>query len=865
MIKRFRNLFLLIALVFSISGCPPLIDEISTDDKEVEPSITATTGYYQVYFMNTDTGLYESSESIVYVTFEESTMDLDGNPFILSNGDFEGWTYGDQNEGSYIYGTVNNYIDFTVENWENGVKIAEFIIQLRLTTPPSDDSYEPDNNYSQASPITIGEVQAHTFSPAGDHDWVKFVVTSTSEPYTIQTLNLSNGADTILNLYDIDGTSRLANNDDYIDLDSRIVYTFATAGTYYVMVEHYSMDIGIGKYDITVSKTTTGGETVASPVFSPTGGPYTTPVDVTISCSTSSVTIRYTTDESIPSETHGTIIASGSSVNISSSQTLKSIAYKTDLTTSRVTSYYYEINTPGTVATPIFSPTSSIFANSQNVTIYCPTSEAAIRYTINGSNPTSSYGTLYSRTINVTSNSTIRAIAYKTGSTNSGISYATFTKLNAPTGVSASDGDYTDRVRVNWNSVSGANRYYVYRASSPTGTYISIGSTSGNYLDDNNTTVLVSYSYKVRAYTDGVYSNYSIHNTGYENPVTVPIPTGVSASDGSYTDRVRISYNSVSGSDRYYVYRATSSGGSYSSFGYTTSTYKDDTLANPGTTYYYKIKAYTNGVYSGYSSNNSGWRGLVPPTNVSATDGTYTDKIRISWNSVTGATRYYVYRSTSPNGTFSSIGDTVGLYGDDTTATQGTTYFYKIRSYNEGHYSDYSSYTNGRKKGIKIKVLYPSYTGYTTSRNNYLLRGMEVGHVDNIYPLADPTLRSYAWFDIPDYIANGELISVKLEVDVDDLSEWNSLLQSISLRSTNTGWSSFDYSSERYNLLGSFIHEEYEQRKAILKFGLDSNLLKHYQVGFSFIAAPEIPSGSIGSQTNRIHLSYPILIVEYLE
>lgn len=87
-----------------------------------------------------------------------------------------------------------------------------------------------------------------------------------------------------------------------------------------------------------------------------------------------------------------------------------------------------------------------------------------------------------------------------------------------------------------------------------------------------------------------------------------PTPTGVSASDGTYTDRIRVTYNPVAGATRYYLYRATSSSGSYTSLGYCTSTTCSDRTAAANTYYYYKVRAYNSAGYSNYSSYNRGYR-----------------------------------------------------------------------------------------------------------------------------------------------------------------------------------------------------------------------------------------------------------------
>jgi YD repeat-containing protein len=53
------------------------------------------------------------------------------------------------------------------------------------------------------------------------------------------------------------------------------------------------------------------------------------------------------------------------------------------------------------VATPTYSPTGGVYSSSQTVTISTTTSGASIRYTTDGSIPTSSTGTVYSSAITV--------------------------------------------------------------------------------------------------------------------------------------------------------------------------------------------------------------------------------------------------------------------------------------------------------------------------------------------------------------------------------------------------------------------------------------------------------------------------------
>ncbi len=102
------------------------------------------------------------------------------------------------------------------------------------------DQYEPDNAIRNAKPLSLDSIPTtHTSCLAnsateGDRDWSILTIPSAGE-YTIQSTSLWPGSDTLLILYDTDGTTELANNDDYgTGGASKIIHTFTESGTYYV-------------------------------------------------------------------------------------------------------------------------------------------------------------------------------------------------------------------------------------------------------------------------------------------------------------------------------------------------------------------------------------------------------------------------------------------------------------------------------------------------------------------------------------------------------------------------------------------------------------------------------------------------------
>jgi len=102
-------------------------------------------------------------------------------------------------------------------------------------------------------------------------------------------------------------------------------------------------------------------------------------------------------------------------------------------------------------------------------------------------------------------------------------------------------------------------------------------------------------------------------------PPAPAAPTGVAASDGLFTDRVRVTWNAVASATAYEVWRnttnSTSSAVKISPAVDVTGTTFDDLTAVQGTTYYYWVKAKNAGGTSGLGASNSGYKALTGPTN----------------------------------------------------------------------------------------------------------------------------------------------------------------------------------------------------------------------------------------------------------
>ena len=74
------------------------------------------------------------------------------------------------------------------------------------------------------------------------------------------------------------------------------------------------------------------------------------------------------------------------------------------------------------------------------------------------------------------------------------------------------------------------------------------------------------------------------------------------------------------------------------------------------------------------------YKNALPPVTAKAEYIASTGKPYLKWTAVDGANRYYVYRSTTKDGTYSFLGSTANLNYTDSAANAGTTYYYKIKA-----------------------------------------------------------------------------------------------------------------------------------------------------------------------------------------
>ena len=207
-----------------------------------------------------------------------------------------------------------------------------------------------------------------------------------------------------------------------------------------------------------------------------------------------------------------------------------------------------------------------------------------------------------------------RTYYYKVLADNSGGSSALSSSVGAPTIPATPSAPVigtvtTSSIYMSWASVTGATSYQVYVSSSPTGTYVTQvynGSSTGFTLSSLDQGRI--YYFKVTATNS---SGSSSQSSSTQTNTLLSVPTSFTVTKGTSTANVTVSWEYVSGANQYFVERRTLSGSFNALINISGNTYSD-TSATAGVTYYYRVRARSaDNVYSSYTSESGGYRGVA--------------------------------------------------------------------------------------------------------------------------------------------------------------------------------------------------------------------------------------------------------------
>ncbi len=149
--------------------------------------------------------------------------------------------------------TTPNIVNVTVV-LNNGYQV-DFGDVFEITC--TNDVYEEDDAAAQAGTIGVGDpAQVRNFCDDAT-DWASFTAEA-GQTYTVTTSAWGTRADTVLALYDTDGSSLLMANDDYegtTDFSSQLVWAAPADGVYYIQTTNKAgLTQGLTEYDLWIEQ-----------------------------------------------------------------------------------------------------------------------------------------------------------------------------------------------------------------------------------------------------------------------------------------------------------------------------------------------------------------------------------------------------------------------------------------------------------------------------------------------------------------------------------------------------------------------------------------------------------------------------------
>jgi hypothetical protein len=171
-------------------------------------------------------------------------------------------------------------------------------VEIGFCIPDEADDAEADNGPGDARAVlTGGDPVTRNFcvnpatrtladqSSLGDQDWMRFSAISGGR-YHIRTEDLGPNADTVISLYDRDGSTLIARNDDSgLGLSTEVVFTPTVSGDYFVQVTQYNSRL-VGRetsYNLSIEENLpppTPTPIPPTPTPTPTATPTPDPSDV---------------------------------------------------------------------------------------------------------------------------------------------------------------------------------------------------------------------------------------------------------------------------------------------------------------------------------------------------------------------------------------------------------------------------------------------------------------------------------------------------------------------------------------------------------------------------------------------------------
>ena len=252
----------------------------------------------------------------------------------------------------------------------------------------------------------------------------------------------------------------------------------------------------------------------------------------------------------------------------------------------------------------------------------------------------------------------------------------------------------TGKPELTWEPAEGAKKYEVYRATTETGKYAKLTTTTKLSYVDSKASFGKTYFYKVKSI--GTSSSYNSSLTDALNATAIcaqpAVKTSVNAASGAPT----LTWKKITGAVAYRIYGHTEDGESYLLSEQTGLTFTDtDAPVDSVCTYEVDAVASNESCNSRPGNVVTAVSGIAAPQ-IGATTDLIGGKPIVFWDEVEGAVAYQITRATSKSGSYKTVDTISDLEFVDETAAVGKTYYYKVIAVGENSKSAASAYKNAK-------------------------------------------------------------------------------------------------------------------------------------------------------------------------
>ena len=246
-------------------------------------------------------------------------------------------------------------------------------------------------------------------------------------------------------------------------------------------------------------------------------------------------------------------------------------------------------------------------------------------------------------------------------------------KVNLPTPQITSLKNTTGGVKLQWNKVSGAYGYRLYYRPA-SGGWKRFKDTTSTSFTDSSVVPNKTETYTIRCLDKDGNTISGFNSKGWSIKY-VPVAPTISKLENT-SSGIKLTWNKIAGVYGYRLYRKTSTG--WKRFKDTTATSFTDSGVTANKTEIYTIRCIDKNGNTVSGFNSKGWskKYTASTPSISKLENT-SGGIKLSWNKVTGAYGYRLYRKTSSG--WKRIKDTTATTYTDSAVKSGRTETYTIR------------------------------------------------------------------------------------------------------------------------------------------------------------------------------------------